>query len=195
MKPWLVRGLGLSLVHVIVRALLGVALMQWPLQGSILRWMGLAVVILAAIVWAGIDGVRDRRANPDPDDGEDLTIRWLAAGAVTGIVAGFLTWLVDTLTDLPIGVKSLLFELTSGAAFTVLLVFLPAMAAVTAGRFLAGRGESKPDSSDRPSRQREREPEPAAVASAPSADSAWRSDEAPTEVFPAVDPQGPRPER
>lgn len=195
MKPWLVRGLGLSLVHVIVRALLGVALMQWPLQGSILRWMGLAVVILAAIVWAGIDGVRDRRANPDPDDGEDLTMRWLAAGAVTGIVAGFLTWLVDTLTDLPIGVKSLLFELTSGAAFTVLLVFLPAMGAVTAGRFLAGRGESETVSSDRPSRQRQREPEPAAVASAPAADSAWRSDEAPTEVFPAVDPHAPRPER
>lgn len=193
MKPWLVRGLGLSLVHVIVRALLGVALMQWPLQGSILRWMGLAVVILAAIVWAGIDGVRDRRAYPDPDDGEDLTMRWLAAGAVTGLVAGFLTWLVDTLTDLPIGVKSLLFELTSGAAFTVLLVFLPAMAAVTAGRFLAGRGQSEPDAGDRPSRRQQ--PEPAAVASAPAADSAWRNDDAPTEVFPAVDPHGPRPER
>ncbi|WP_407443926.1 B-4DMT family transporter [Rhodococcus sp. (in: high G+C Gram-positive bacteria)] len=192
MKPWLVRGLGLSLVHVVVRALLGAALMQWPLQGSILRWLGLAVVILAAVVWAGIDGIRDRRAYPDPDDGEDLTMRWLAAGAVTGIVAGFLTWLVDTLTDIPIGVKSILFELTSGAAFTVLLVFLPAMAAVTAGRFFAGRGE-KTDESDRPASRQQREP--ATVASAPAADPAWRTDDAPTEVFPAVDPHAPRPER
>ncbi len=42
MKPWLLRGLGLALVHVVVRVLLGAALIQWPLQGSVLRWLGFA---------------------------------------------------------------------------------------------------------------------------------------------------------
>ncbi len=48
MKPWLTRGLGLTLVHVLVRVLLGAALVQWPLQGSVLRWGGLLVVVFVA---------------------------------------------------------------------------------------------------------------------------------------------------
>jgi hypothetical protein len=204
MKPWLLRGLGLAVVHVVVRVLLGAALIQWPLQGSILRWAGLAVVILAAVAWAGLDGIRDRRAHPDAEDGDDLTMRWLAAGAVTGLVGGFVTWLVDTVTAIPVGVKSLLFELTSGAAFTVLLVFLPAMAAVAVGRFLVRHDKPGDDDWSDHSNRPEREP---AMASAglPTAGSvdgtgadstrgipgteAWRNDEAPTEVFPAVDPE------
>lgn len=104
---------------------------------------GLRVVVVAAFVWAGLDGIRDHRAHPEPDEGDDLTMRWLAAGAVTGLVGGVLTWLVDTVTPIPVGVTSLFFEISSGAAFTVLLVFLPAMAAVTLGRFFARRNERK----------------------------------------------------
>lgn len=198
MKPWLLRGLGLALVHVVVRVLLGAALIQWPLQGSVLRWAGLIVVVLAAVLWAGFDGIRDRRAHPDPENGEDLTMRWLAAGAVTGLVGGFLTWLADVVLPVSVGVKSLLFELTSGAAFTVLLVFVPAMVAVVAGRFFAGRGQ-KQDGGARAARAHT--PERAVAGSGPAADtgsaadSAWRNDEAPTETFPAIDPNAPRPER
>src|SRR5690606_4336363 len=92
MKPWLVRGLGLALIHVVVRVLLGAALIQWPLQGSVLRWFAFVVVVLAALIWAGIDGIRDRRAHPDPEQQDDLTMRWLTAGAVTGLLGGVLTW-------------------------------------------------------------------------------------------------------
>ncbi|NLV79611.1 MAG: hypothetical protein GXY65_09785, partial [Rhodococcus sp.] len=48
MKPWLLRGLGLALVHTVVRVLLGAALVQWPLQGSLMRWTGFVIVVLAA---------------------------------------------------------------------------------------------------------------------------------------------------
>lgn len=181
MKPWLTRGLGLTLVHVIVRVLLGAALVQWPLQGSVLRWGGLLVVVFAALVWGGVDGIRDRRANPDPDRGADLTMLWLKAGAVAGLLGGFVTWLVDTVTPIPVGVKSLFFELTSGAAFTVLLVFLPAMLAVTVGRFLVRREQAKPVGQP--------VQEPAPVGAAVGADRTWSSDDSPTEVFPTVDPQ------
>lgn len=195
MKPWLLRGLGLALVHVVVRVLLGAALIQWPLQGSVLRWLAFTVVVLAALVWAGIDGIRDRRAHPDPDLREDLTMRWLAAGAVTGLAGGVLTWLVDAVTPIPVGVTSLFFEVSSGAAFTVLLVFLPAMAAVTAGRYLANREERKATRNEDWSAPRE-DRTPVTVASgAPAADAGreWRNDDAPTEVFPAVDPNGSPP--
>lgn len=193
MKPWLLRGLGLALVHVVVRVLLGAALVQWPLQGSVLRWLGFAVVVIAAFVWAGLDGIRDHRAHPDPDEGADLTMRWLAAGAVTGIVGGVLTWFVDTIAPVPVGVTSLFFEVTSGAAFTVLLVFLPAMAAVTLGRFFARRSERKATKNDDWSVHREhRAPAHAgatSTAGARSADPAWRNDDAPTEIFPRIEPK------
>jgi len=190
MKPWLVRGLGLALIHVVVRVLLGAALIQWPLQGSVLRWFAFVVVVLAALIWAGIDGIRDRRAHPDPEQQDDLTMRWLTAGAVTGLLGGVLTWLVDTVTPIPVGVTTLFFEVTSGAAFTVLLVFLPATAAATAGRFFAGRQERK----DRRNADDSADPDrvPATVGAGPDTDSAWRNDDAPTEVFPAVDPKAPR---
>lgn len=197
MKPWLLRGLGLALVHVVVRVLLGAALIQWPLQGSVLRWLGFAVVVVAAFAWAGLDGIRDHRAHPDADEGDDLTMRWLAAGAVTGLVGGVLTWLVDTVTPIPVGVTSLFFEITSGAAFTVLLVFLPAMAAVTLGRFFARRNERRAARDDDWSVHREHHAPAgvgAAAGSAPAnsaqqADPAWRSDDSPTEVFPRIDPK------
>src|SRR5690606_32203708 len=127
-----------------------------------------------------------------PDEGDDLTMRWLAAGAVTGLVGGVLTWLVDAITPIPVGVTSLFFEITSGAAFTVLLVFLPAMAAVTLGRFFARRNERKTTRDDDWSVHREHHapvgvgaaaPEGSAPAnSAQQADPAWRSDDSPTEV-------------
>ncbi|MFD6676836.1 B-4DMT family transporter [Rhodococcus zopfii] len=181
MKPWLTRGLGLTLTHVLVRVLLGAALVQWPLQGTVLRWGGLLAVVFVALLWGGIDGIHDRRANPDPDRGADLTMLWLKAGAVAGLLGGFLTWLVDAITPIPVGVKSLFFEITSGAAFTVLLVFLPAMLAVTVGRFLVRREQAKPVEQPAPA--------PVPVGAAAGANTAWSSDDSPTEVFPAVDPQ------
>ncbi|MDH6678952.1 hypothetical protein M2284_003165 [Rhodococcus sp. LBL1] len=143
MNGWVVRGLGLALVHVVVRSFLGAAVTQWPQQGSIMRWFSLLLVILAAFLWGALDGIRDRRAHPDPDDGADLTIMWLKAAFVAGILAGAASWLVGILFDIAITNGGLFFEVTSGAAFTVLLVFVPAMIAVALGRFLVGRGAAR----------------------------------------------------
>lgn len=142
MNGWVIRGLGLALVHAVVRTFLGAAVTQWPEQGSILRWFSLIVVILAAFLWGAFDGIRDRRAHPDPDDSADLTMMWLKAAFVAGILAGAVSWFVGVVFDIAVTNGSLFFEVTSGAAFTVLLVFVPASIAVALGRFLAGR-ESK----------------------------------------------------
>lgn len=139
MNGWVVRGLGLALVFVVVRTFLGAAVTQWPEQGSILRWFSLVLVILTAFLWGVLDGIRDRRAHPDPDDSADLTMRWLAAAALAGVLAGALAWIVGAIFDIAVANGSLFFELTSGAAFTILLIFVPASIAVALGRYLAGR--------------------------------------------------------
>jgi len=123
-----------------VRTFLGAAVTQWPQQGSIMRWFSLILVILAAFLWGALDGIRDRRAHPDPDDGADLTMMWLKAAFVAGILAGAASWLVSIIFDIAVTNSGLFFEVTSGAAFTVLLVFVPATIAVALGRYVAGRG-------------------------------------------------------
>ncbi|MGW0176016.1 B-4DMT family transporter [Rhodococcus sp. NPDC003322] len=143
MNPWIVRGLGMAFVHVVTRVVLGIAITAWPLHGSLMRWLGIIVVVLAALVWAGIDGIRDARAHPAEGDEADLTMRWLKAAAVAGLLSGAVCWLVGAVSDIALGENSLFFELTSGAAFTLLLVFVPAMLAVAVGRFIAHRDAEK----------------------------------------------------
>ncbi|MFC4602700.1 B-4DMT family transporter [Rhodococcus kronopolitis] len=143
MNSWLLRGLGMAFVHVVARVLLGIAVTEWPLHGSSLRWVSLAAVILVAMVWGGIDGIRDERAYPGEDEGADLTMRWLKAGVLAGLVAGLATWAVGLVSDIALGENSLFFEMTSGAAFTILLVFVPATLAVTIGRLIVRREVNK----------------------------------------------------
>lgn len=175
MNAWVVRGLGLALIHVFVRTVLGVSITQWPLQGSTLRWIALVVVILAAVAWAGIDGIRDRRAHPNPDDGADLTMTWLKAGLLGGIVAGVLSSILSLVPSLNVTQNTFFFEITSGAAFTVLLIFVSAMLAVTCARFFV-----------------DRELKNSPVASAPpvpAATDGYGDSDADTTVFEAVKPE------
>ncbi|WP_169922308.1 B-4DMT family transporter [Rhodococcus maanshanensis] len=139
MNSWLLRGLGMASVHVVTRVVLGLAVTQWPLHGSSLRWVSLAFVVLVALLWGGLDGIRDARTAVDEESGADLTMMWLKAAALAGVLAGAVTWLIGTISGIAVGDNTLFFELTSGAAFTILLVFLPAMLAVAVGRFLVRR--------------------------------------------------------
>ncbi|MGA9873830.1 MAG: B-4DMT family transporter [Rhodococcus sp. (in: high G+C Gram-positive bacteria)] len=206
MTGWVVRGIGMCLINVGVRIVLGVAVTQWPLHGSQLRWLGIAVVLLAVFVWAGIDGIRDRRANPDPEYGADLTMIWLKAAVLGGLAAGLVTWLIQLVVDFSLGQNTLVFELTSGAAFTILVIFVPATLAVFLGRLLAGREANKKlaaSDSERDSKRRDRHKVGAGAVSGSSAQQAsgsavqndrtqdnqtrWADDNADTEVFQAID--------
>lgn len=150
MSAWAIRGLGVAGVHVLARVVLGVAILQWSREGYFLRWIAVALVILAATIWGGIDGIRDRRGHPDPTGGTDLTMLWLLAAACGAPLAGVVTWLVGRVTGVPVGEDSLFFEITVGAAFTMLLVFVPAVVAVAVGGRLAGREtEVRPTADER----------------------------------------------
>ncbi|WP_036494889.1 B-4DMT family transporter [Nocardia sp. BMG111209] len=140
MGAWVLRATAFGVLVVVLRALLGFAMIYWPTEGSWLRILCLAVIIVAVAAWGLADGRSDRQANPDPDrGGADLTVRWLKAGIAGGLGSGLVSWLLDLVPKLDLGGNSLVFELTAGASFIVLLIFVPAMAGVALGRFLAGR--------------------------------------------------------
>ena len=139
LNSWLVRGLGLALAHVAVRVLLGFLVIAFPFQGTALRWGMLVVVIACALAWGIVDGRADRKVHRDTEHGSDLTILWLKAAFAGGVIAGVIAWLLDFVTAIELGGKSLIFELTSGAAWTVLLIFGPALAGISIGRRLAVR--------------------------------------------------------
>ncbi|QBJ98344.1 hypothetical protein ERC79_22200 [Rhodococcus sp. ABRD24] len=204
MNGWVVRGLGLALVHVVVRTLLGAAVAQWPQQGGLMRWFSLVVVIIAALLWGGFDGIRDRRAHRDPEDGADLTMMWLKAALLGGVLAGAVAWLVGLILDITVTDGSLLFEVTSGAAFTVLLIFIPAMIAVALGRFLVGReSEQAHDHSGAYAHNADLQAEEDAAENYEGAEWSYEhgagrdqanpeADNTETEVFAPVDPDGQR---
>jgi hypothetical protein len=86
-----------------------------------------------------VDGRRDRARNPDPEHGADLTMTWLVAGLLAGLVAGVAVWSLGRLSTLDLGNNSMLFELTSGAAWSMLLVLVAATAGITIGRLSTSR--------------------------------------------------------
>ncbi|MGV8874201.1 MAG: B-4DMT family transporter [Rhodococcus sp. (in: high G+C Gram-positive bacteria)] len=201
MTGWAVRGIGMGLLNFVVRLLLGAAVSTWPLSGSALRWVAYALVLLVIIVWAGIDGVRDRRNHPDPDDGQDLTMVWLKAAVVAGLLSGVLSWLTDFFVDFSLGQNGLVFELTSGAAFTVLTIFIVSTVAVFVGRFIVNREAKKKVATSDAERAHDRQlvnagsaerAESARDARTTEAQPQWAAEhgEADTEVFSAVDADG-----
>jgi hypothetical protein len=84
------------------------------------------------------DGRADAKANPDPDRRQDLAMTWLLAGLVAGILSGAVSWLISQFTN-ALYAGGLLSEVTTFAAFTALIVFLPGIVGVAVGRWRVDR--------------------------------------------------------
>lgn len=147
MSSWLLRGLAMSVVHILARVLLGVAIVQAPLHSTVWKTLAVAAVVLIAIIWGGIDGMRDARANPDPDDYEDLTVRWLKAGLLAGVISAIVCWILGRFFFAGIGEAGFFVELFAGGSFTALVIFGPAFLGAAVGRFLVRRDQRKSDPS------------------------------------------------
>ena len=148
MNSWVLRAIVLGALTVVLRTLLGFGMIYWPTNGSWMRIVCLVVLIVAGVAWGLLDGRSDRRANPDPErGGADLTMRWLTAGVVGGLGSGLVSWILDFVPKFDLGENGLLFELTAGAAFIVLMIFIPAMIGVGIGRFVVGREQRKSEAS------------------------------------------------
>lgn len=143
MIAWLLRGLVMSAVHIGARVLLALAIVQWPLEATYWKTIAVASVVLAALVWGGIDGLLDGRAHADPDDYDDLTMRWLKAGLLAGLIAAIVGWVLGNWVLAGMGQNSLAIEIFAGGAFTTLLIFVPALVGAALGRYLTRRQHRK----------------------------------------------------
>lgn len=135
---WLTRGAVFAVLMVLVRVVQGLAISLWETHGTAINIVLVLVFLAAVTAWAVADGRGDAQRNPDPDRREDLAMWWLLGGIFAGVVSGLVIWLISLFND-GIYAASILAELTTTAAFVALLVFVPAMAGVFAGRLLVDR--------------------------------------------------------
>src|ERR1700724_3350603 len=138
MSKWLLRGLVFAALMVIVRLLQGAMINAWETKAGLISIVLVVVFAIAVFIWGILDGRSDARANPDPDRRQDLSMTWLLAGLFAGVVSGVVAWFIALVyTGLYTG--GLINEVTTFAAFTALLVFLPGIIGVAVGRWRVDR--------------------------------------------------------
>jgi hypothetical protein len=138
----MVRGLVFAGLMVVLRLIQGAVINAWPTTSGLISVILILLFIIGVSVWGVLDGRADANANPDPDRREDLAMTWLLAGISAGILSGAVAWLISLLytglyTGGPIN------ELTTFAAFTALIIFVPAIIGVAVGRWRIDRQAEK----------------------------------------------------
>lgn len=138
MSNWLPRGLAFAGGMVLLRLVQGTLINLNPTRAGIISVLLLVLFGIAAFAWGLLDGRADATESPDPDRRRDLAMRWLLAGLLAGVLSGAVVWLIS-LVYRNVYADGLVPEVTAFAAFTALLVFLPATAAVALGRWRVDR--------------------------------------------------------
>lgn len=136
---WLTRGIFLGIVSAVVRVALGAAVTRSPSHDTLFRLVAIFVIVFAATMWGSLDGRRDVRWTQAHKYSPDWTLTWLKAALGAALVAAVAGWAVGQLAPISVGRNSLLFEITSGAAFTLWLVYIPAAVGLAGGRLLSCR--------------------------------------------------------
>jgi hypothetical protein len=134
----MLRGLVFAAAMVVVRLVQGALINAWQTQAGLISVLLLLLFIIGVVGWGVRDGRADALAMADPDRRQDLSMVWLLAGLVAGILSGAVSWLIALFyTGLYTG--GLLNEVTTFAAFTALLVFVPGIIGVAVGRWRVDR--------------------------------------------------------
>ena len=178
----MLRGLVFAAAMVVLRLFQGALINAWQTQAGLISVVLLLLFVIGVVVWGVWDGRSDARANPDPDRRGDLAMTWLLAGLVAGVLSGAVSWLI-ALVYKALYTGGLLNEVTTFAAFTALLVFVPGIIGVAVGRWRVDRKAP---------------PQPRGGTEAERVDtdvfSAVRADETPTGEIPAQTAAGARAE-
>jgi hypothetical protein len=138
MTNWMLRGLVFAAAMIVIRLFQGALINAWQTQAGLISAVLLLIFVIGVVVWGVIDGRNDAKASPDPDRRQDLAMTWLLAGVVAGLLSGAVSWLI-ALFYKALYVGGLLNELTTFAAFTALMVFLPGIIGVAVGRWRIDR--------------------------------------------------------
>jgi hypothetical protein len=131
MRTWLLRGLVMAVVHAVAetaRAGFGV---HHPTSRTLFEALVLGVLAGVAAVWGAVDRWRGVA---------DAGRAWLIASLVAGWGAAVLAVIGKSAFVDQTGVADLGSALTGGAAFTALLVLIPAAAGLAAGHWVRSPG-------------------------------------------------------
>jgi hypothetical protein len=198
MRNWILRGLVLAAAMVVVRLIQGALINAWQTQAALISVVLLLLFVIGVILWGTVDGRADARANPDPDRRGDLAMTWLLAGLVAGVLSGAVAWLI-AIPYKALYTGGLINEVTTFAAFTALLVFLPGIIGVAVGRWRVDRnppprvpGEERADTDvfsavrgdEAPTGEIPAQTAPGAQAEARTGSVATAERDAPTEAIP-----------
>jgi len=178
----MLRGLVLAGAMIVLRLIQGALINAWQTNAGLISVVLLLLYVIAVVVWGLRDGRADAIAQADPDRRRDLAMVWLLAGLVAGVVSGLVCWIISMFYP-GLYAGGLLNEVTTFAAFTALLVFVPAIIGVTVGRWRVDRNPP-------PGRPGTRDEDRADT----DVFSAVRADETPTGELPAQTHAGPRAE-
>jgi phosphate/sulfate permease len=136
MSAWVIRGLGMAVLHGVALTLLAKYAVYHPTDQTLVTSLALAVLVGAAALWSALDAWRGLA---------DRGRAWFIAALVAGVVSGILYVIGRAVFVDQTGVSELGGALTGGAAFSALLVLVPA----GLGLFVGGRiGHSKPAEDD-----------------------------------------------
>lgn len=138
MTTWLFRGLAFAALMTVVRFIQGTLVNQAGTNSSLISIGLMALMTIPAFFWGLVDGRSDAKQNPDPDRRHDLAMRWILAGVIAGAVSGIACWFIAKMT-VNMYAGTLLGEITTIAAFSALVIFLPAIIACSLGRWLVDR--------------------------------------------------------
>lgn len=142
MRDWMLRGLVFAGAMVVLRLVQGALINAWQTQSGLISIVLLLLFIIGVVLWGLRDGRADANANRDPDRRQDLAMTWLLAGLVAGILSGAVSWLIAQFYT-AIYTGGLLNEVTTFAAFTALIVFVPGIIGVAVGRWRVDRQYEK----------------------------------------------------
>ncbi len=134
----MLRGLVFAGGMVLLRLVQGALINAWQTQSGLISIVLLLLFVAGVAFWGIRDGRADATANRDPDRRQDLAMTWLLAGLVAGILSGVVAWIIAIFYT-AIYTGGLLNEITTFAAFTALIVFLPGIIGVAFGRWRVDR--------------------------------------------------------
>lgn len=130
MRFWLVRGCVLAVLNAAAQTALSSVAVYHPSELTLLRPLALGVLAGVGVLWGACDTWFVRL---------DRGIGWIKAAILAGLLAGVLGVVGKGVFVDATGAWALGDALTGGAAFTALLVIVPAGAGLLLGRLLGTR--------------------------------------------------------
>lgn len=130
MRFWLVRGCVLAVVNAAAQTGLSAVAVHHPTGLALLRPLTLGVLAGIGVLWGALDTWFDRL---------DRGVNWVKAAILAGLLAGVLGVIGKAAFVDATGAWALGDALTGGAAFTALLVVIPAGVGLLLGRLLGPR--------------------------------------------------------